>query len=414
MVVKTHFLSSLFPEELNAEIVSKSRGPIANANNNFQWGLYNGLRNFFPELYLINLPNIGAYPIRYTKVSCPGAIIKKDSLIIGESIPFINLLFFKHYFKYLKVLGKIEKIIQNGMQDKHIFFTYDLYPPFLKALLKCKKKYPDVKIFICLIVPDLHGNTGGREGFISKVILKKESKDILNAYAGIDSFVFLSKYMADVIPVNIKPWVVVEGIFEGRTNNIEYQKTPEKNCTLFYSGALDERNGVLNLLQAFSLIKDDRYRLVICGDGELRTTILDQARNDSRIIYMGQIARDLVIELQQKATLLINPRIPDHEFTQYSFPSKTMEYLASGTPTLMYVLKGVPEEYYNYCFSLQDSSIEILKDKIVEICNMENKCRIERGREAKLFILNNKLPKSQCELIFNMIEKVGFLNENID
>ena len=41
----------------------------------------------------------------------------------------------------------------------------------------------------------------------------------------------------------------------------------------------------------------------------------------------------------------MNPRSADAEYTKYSFPSKTIEYLATGVPVVMNRLPGIPEEY---------------------------------------------------------------------
>ena len=64
--------------------------------------------------------------------------------------------------------------------------------------------------------------------------------------------------------------------------------------------------------------------------------------------------------MQQQATLLVNPRKGHEEYTKYSFPSKTMEYMASGTPTIMYKLPGLPIEYEEYLVLLPDNSQETL------------------------------------------------------
>ena len=44
-----------------------------------------------------------------------------------------------------------------------------------------------------------------------------------------------------------------------------------------------------------------------------------------------------------------------------------MEYLASGIPTLIYKLPGIPDEYYQYCFSLEDLGVEALANKMMDI-----------------------------------------------
>lgn len=110
--------------------------------------------------------------------------------------------------------------------------------------------------------------------------------------------------------------------------------------------------------------------------------------------------------LQVRATLLVNPRHSNEEFTKYSFPSKTMEYLASGTSTLMCKLPAIPEEYFEYLYFFDDESIEGYARKIVEICNMDPEMLRVRGEKAREFILKEKNCYSQAKRIFDMVEKV--------
>jgi glycosyltransferase involved in cell wall biosynthesis len=103
--------------------------------------------------------------------------------------------------------------------------------------------------------------------------------------------------------------------------------------------------------------------------------------------------------------LLVNPRTPEGEFTRFSFPSKTMEYLASGVPTLLYKLPGIPEEYYKYCYTLEDVSPTALADKITEILRSDAIELQEKGKKAREFILAEKNPEVQCNKIYQLIEK---------
>src|SRR5690606_28854588 len=102
----------------------------------------------------------------------------------------------------------------------------------------------------------------------------------------------------------------------------------EEFKTILYTGTLAKRYGIVHLLEAFALIKDQDYRLWICGDGDARDEVNEKVRMDPRITYFSQISRERVLKFQKKATVLVNPRKSEGEFTKYSFPSKTMEYLA--------------------------------------------------------------------------------------
>jgi glycosyltransferase involved in cell wall biosynthesis len=127
------------------------------------------------------------------------------------------------------------------------------------------------------------------------------------------------------------------------------------------------------------------------------------ACKDSRIIYKGQVTREEALMLQKNATLLVNPRTSEGDFTKYSFPSKNMEYFASGVPALLYRLPGIPEEYYEYCFTLSETGVEAMKDMLEDIIARTEEELEQMGRNARQFILNDKNPKKQVKKIIDLI-----------
>ena len=163
----------------------------------------------------------------------------------------------------------------------------------------------------------------------------------------------------------------------------------------------------MNLVNAFSQIEDPDYRLVICGIGDSERAIMDAAKDDSRISFLGQLPRNEVIEWQKKATVLVNPRQNNEEFTKYSFPSKTMEYLSSGIPVVAYKLDGIPDEYDQYIQYVSDDSIESLKKKLVEVCEMTRKERQELGNIGRNFVLMKKNSTIQVRKIRTLVNEVS-------
>ena len=110
-----------------------------------------------------------------------------------------------------------------------------------------------------------------------------------------------------------------------------------------------------------------------------------------------------ILKLQRQATVLINPRQNEGEYTKYSFPSKTIEYLASGTPLVAYKLDGIPDEYDEYLYYVENNSVEALKSKLVEVCEQTDEERREFGERASKFVLENKNPQKQAERIIKFI-----------
>lgn len=119
---------------------------------------------------------------------------------------------------------------------------------------------------------------------------------------------------------------------------------------------------------------------------------------------MGVVEQKHVFEMQQQATLLVNPRKGHEEYTKYSFPSKTMEYMASGTPTIMYKLPGLPIEYEEYLVLLPDNSQETLTAILKQWGSKTQAELYEFGEKAKRFILENKNSEIQASRLMNFIK----------
>lgn len=88
-----------------------------------------------------------------------------------------------------------------------------------------------------------------------------------------------------------------------------------------------------------------------------------------------------------KAALLVNPRPIKPEYTKYSFPSKNMEYMVSGTPLMTTKLPGIPKEYYPYIYLLEDESPEGIARRLNEILNISMIERNEKAKEARKFVI---------------------------
>jgi glycosyltransferase involved in cell wall biosynthesis len=397
------FVGSLFPASLKQEIATSSIGPMANANSTLQHALVAGLSQYYHELSVINLPQVGAYPFRYRKLFVPGSEVTINGRVSGRSLTFFNLIGVKNLSRYWRARRELSRMLKAATGEATVF-VYDLHAPFLKAVSDVKGKYKNMKV--CVIVPDLPGFTGEKSSILLELYSRVMHDALQESYGGVDAFVLLSKHMAERLPVEGKPWVVVEGIYNEQEEpcRAAVERSPYK--TVFYSGAVSQRNGVERLLAAFQMIRQEDYRLVICGDGESRSVVEAAAGNDARVVYKGQIPRDEVLGEQRAATLLVNPRTAEGEFTRFSFPSKTMEYLASGVPVLLYPLEGIPEEYYEFCYTLDDLSVEKLAEAIVQICDQPAATLEQKANAAKAFVLGEKNPSVQCKKISDMMRSI--------
>ena len=111
-----------------------------------------------------------------------------------------------------------------------------------------------------------------------------------------------------------------------------------------------------------------------------------------------------VVEREMEATLLVNPRPTDEEYVRYSFPSKTMEYMSTGTPVLTTVLPGMPKEYHPYVYLLEDETAQGIAETLGSVLSQTEDALFEKGQAARHFILNEKNNVIQAQKILDMLE----------
>ena len=394
------FLSCLVPEQMREVVYQNSKHNMQDAANALEWHIYDGLcQNLNCEVKIINILPIASYPQYYKKAFIKKEIFSTENSQENVNLGFCNVKFIRKYSQYLSAYKRVKQWLGSSPNPKTVF-VYTASVPFLKALNRLKKEF-DVKV--CVIIADLPHLTSlsSKKSLIkswSNAYLAKKSYRLLSQ---VDYYVLLTKHMADYLKID-KPYCVMEGIATGA----EEFNTPiydSKIKTVFYAGTLHKRFGVLHLLKAFGLISDPYYRLVICGAGDSEQEIIDAAKVDDRIIFHGQLPRSEVLKLIASATVLVNPRQNNEEFTKYSFPSKNLEYLSSGVPLIAYKLDGIPNEYDEFIYYVEDNSIESMVGKIIEVCELSIERRIICGKAAQHFVINNKNEVVQTRKIIEMI-----------
>lgn len=395
------YLGSFFPDERVDEIWNNSKGMMVMSANVFQQCILDGFQQLDTNVSLLTLPAIGSFPNRYRQLyfSKSVFVFKGKQHTCGG---FLNLTGVKDFGIYCSIKKNVSKWLKSSKENR-IVVIYAMFYNYMQAVVDLKKDYPGLKI--CLIVLDLPEYFDDGHGFRYKLLTYsyKRSYELLSK---IDSFVVLTKYMIDVLKVGKKPCLLLEGIF---SNNNKDNKLVKKDNgkAILYTGKLDKRFGIVDLLDAFMSIPENDYELWICGDGQDRALVEGSVLKDSRIKYFGLLKREEVLTLQQRATILVNPRRGNEEYTKYSFPSKTMEYMASGTPTVMYRLPGVPEEYFEYLAIVPADSLISLRDTLMTWCSKPANELLIFGEKAKCFIETFKSSKKQVgklvDFIYNQV-----------
>lgn len=214
-----------------------------------------------------------------------------------------------------------------------------------------------------------------------------------------DIFCFITESMNEVNVEN-KPYVVIEGMTPGGRR----VESEAKRGLVVYAGGLYEKFGVKKLVEAASEVTEiEDFELHLYGEGNCVDYINEVSQRHPNIKYMGAVSLDQILEKESQASLLVNPRPTGEDFTKYSFPSKTLEYMYSGRPVLTTKLSGIPDEYNDYLFFIEDESVEGIKNAIVGVLSRNESDLASFGKTAQDFAINVKNNERQALKLWNTL-----------
>lgn len=222
-----------------------------------------------------------------------------------------------------------------------------------------------------------------------------------------DAFIILTEMMNQKVNHKHKPFIVLEGHVDADA------PTPEKLIpyevsdgvkTLLYAGSLKRIYGIDYLVKGFVKADIPDAQLRIYGDGDFKEELLSLCQKYPGVMYMGVKDNAHIVAQEQKASLLINPRPIAPEYTKYSFPSKNMEYMVSGTPLLTTKLPGMPEEYYPYVYFMGEETPDNAAEVLRSILDLPLEERQKKGKAAREFVLTNKSNVIQAKRILEFLK----------
>ena len=262
-------------------------------------------------------------------------------------------------------------------------------------LLACKIR----RIPIIGIVTDVPGHLAsnmGNRGMIDAVdawIMKK-----------MDGYVLLTQAMNQLVNPLKHPYIVIEGQVDKemrlRDNQLSDKEYPK---VLMYAGSLKRIYGIDRLVDAFLQVNNSDWHLHIYGDGDFREDLISICREKLNVKYKGICLNEGIVNAEIRASLLVNPRPTADEYTKYSFPSKNMEYMVSGTPVLTTLLPGMPEEYKKYVFLFDDESEEGMTETLRNVMSMSAEELHATGLKSKQYVLKEKNNMAQGKKVIDLL-----------
>lgn len=346
---------------------------------------------------------VSTYP-KGKKILLPQGEHSEQSMHV-KIVPFVN-------FPFVKLLTRSVSICLSlfaRRKQASLVCVYSVHlPNLISAYLYCRL----FRIPFFVYVPDLpRFMAASKESMLHALFRKINShacERLVSASAGI---IVITKFMAaDVAAWRKLPFMVLEGIADNsytsqsqvkQCTDSAAESPPSKNI-VFYAGGVTRKYGVFELVEGFLQAGIDA-ELWICGSGDLENYLKAKASSDSRIKYFGFVSPGEVSRLQAMASCLMITRDPAEAYTRYSFPSKLIEYMASGKPVLTTFLEGIPPEYYEYLVEIKYFSSDGVREALIEFfSNRSAKARkAELGRD---WVLHKKNPQEVGANIKSFLE----------
>lgn len=398
-------LMGLFPDEYREEIEKCSTYGMQNAANKLQWAIVRGLDQIEGvNVKIANSLYIGSYPKRYKTCKIPTFEFHHTPDSKDINIGFCNLTGWKWISRYHSTKKVVKEWAKSEGDKEKVLLIYALTTPFANIAEYVKRKYKHIKV--CIVVPDLPdymytGSSSGRKKFY-RFAKNVEIKIIRKCIRNVDCYVLLTDAMKEWFKTPIT-YTVVEGISVDAEKSTE-EDLAQKKKRILYAGGIKEEYGVVDLARAFAKINDPLWELEIYGDGPGVAAIKELSKDCPGIKAMGRAANAVVVAAQKDSSLLVNPR-KNQIFTKYSFPSKILEYMSSGTPMMGYMLDGMPPEYKGNFFAIEESD-DGLEKTLRAVMSMRDEERVAMGKKAKAFVLEHKTPKKQCTKIIKMLQSL--------
>ena len=218
-------------------------------------------------------------------------------------------------------------------------------------------------------------------------------------------YVLLTEVMNEYLGNKDKPYVVLEGHSDiAMRDVIPSLEKKLKPRVCMYAGCISKDYGLDTLIDGFRRSGLSDAQLHLYGPCDFEEELKEISREDSRVVYGGMLLNTEIVDKEMEATLLVNPRPTWEDYVKYSFPSKTMEYMSTGTPVLTTVLPGMPTEYHPHVYLLEDESAEGISQRLRELMALSEEELFQKGLSGRDFVLDKRNNVIQAKKILDMIE----------
>ena len=356
-----------------------------------QIGIIKSLKKILKEdLFILTQIPIAAYPKERKICLCSGSI-RLTNDIHAEKVPFLNIFCLKQMFLLINTFILICNWSRRNLNKNKIIICYNAFP-FVSIPAVLASKIFNIRTICIFADPPIDSEKGNTIRRLAKYTENVSFTKYIKQFSGLivlneDS---IRKYAPKL------NYILIDGGFDVSETPINPPGGQWLNINgndklrIVFSGALVEYNGIKNLVSSLQYVKNTHISLEIYGLGPLEDYVINASQIDKRIKYMGNVPNSEMLKIQQNAGILINPRPVNDRVSQYTFPSKMIEYLLSGTPVITTKLNGLSIEYLNNVFAINGEKPTDIAETIELVLTQDKEYLVQKATKAREFIENEK------------------------
>jgi glycosyltransferase involved in cell wall biosynthesis len=155
----------------------------------------------------------------------------------------------------------------------------------------------------------------------------------------------------------------------------------------FYSGNLDIKHGIDLLMRGFLDLQLTNMDLLIAGNGTDVGLVEQIAKQHRHIKYLGVIHPIIAQKYQAGAYANINPQPSKKEAMFQTIPSKILDYLSSGAPTLSSRQPWLEKHFPDQIFWIDIASIDGIRVALDRFLKTDYAMAQTKANKAKQFAM---------------------------
>jgi glycosyltransferase involved in cell wall biosynthesis len=392
--MRVTLLGFTLPDTLFRE-VAQSDAVLPAQTQNFAWAMVGALRSGGAQsINLVSAAPVSSFP-RNRKVIWKRSAFEERG-IAGMMLPFVNLPIAKHITRFMSCWIVAAGVIRRHRSDWLV--VHGVHSPFLWFAVMFRRR---TSARICVVLTDPPGVVLSSDGRFTVWMKKLDIRVVTAALARFDAVISLTGPLAEDFAPGV-PRMIVEGIYgDGAVGT--GGRTKLDPPVVVYAGSLQEEYGVGTLVRAVTA-SDLDIELHVFGKGPADSLVREAAMSDQRIVGPALLSRAELQISYESATVLVQPRPINQPFVPYSFPSKLIEYMASGTPVISTRLPSVPPDYEPFVvFAATDDEVGI-RDALREVLMRTEAARHALGAAAERFIRESKSEQTQGRRIVKFLK----------